>query len=70
MQDPDQNAADLQGLKPDLVKELHQIETSATIAIVKARCTILLRKEFKLLYYILFIKWYLDLVFLAPPKFC
>ena len=35
--DPDQNAADLQELKPNLVIELHQIETSATIAIVKAR---------------------------------
>ena len=35
--DPDQNAADLQELKPNLVIELHQIETSTTIAIVKGR---------------------------------
>ena len=35
--DPEQNAAELLQLKPDLVKELHQTETSATIAIVKAR---------------------------------
>ena len=35
--DPEQNAADLLQLKPELVKELHQTETSATIAIVKAR---------------------------------
>ena len=48
MQDPDQNAADLQELKPDLVKELHQIETSATIAIVKARYTIYLEKSLDL----------------------
>ena len=43
--DPEQNAADLLQLKPDLVKELHQIETSATIAIVKARYVLKCNRE-------------------------
>ena len=43
--DPEQNAADLLQLKPDLVKELHQTETSATIAIVKARYVLRCNRE-------------------------
>ena len=43
--DPEQNAADLLQLKPDLVKELHQTETSATIAIVKARYVLKCNRE-------------------------
>ena len=43
--DPEQNAADLLQLKPELVKELHQTETSATIAIVKARYVLKCNRE-------------------------